>query len=140
MKSFVVSGGHRSSRSYVYLECDISKESFQGFEDPSAKETKTGTKMFYSLQSKLMFEKQQMLNACDTELLPSLCASGFSSATGRATRMTSPLWLWTPETGRWSPLQTTRARSFTSTSAGRWCSREVSVCARVHYTEESNSD
>ncbi len=45
----------------------------------------------------------------------------------RATRTTSLLSLWTLGTGRLSRLRRTRGSSFTSTSAGRWCSREVSV-------------
>lgn len=50
----------------------------------------------------------------------------------RATRTTSPLWRWTLATGRWSTLQRTRRKTFTSTCAGRWCSREVCVHTCFH--------
>lgn len=53
--------------------------------------------------------------------------SVLSSVMVRATRTTCPLWPWTLGTGRLSRLRRTRQRNFTSTSAGRWCSREVSV-------------
>lgn len=50
----------------------------------------------------------------------------------RATRTTSPLWRWTLATGRWSTLQTTQRKTFTSMCAGHWCSREVSVLTCFH--------
>ena len=61
---------------------------------------------------------------CQTEIW-SLCLSALCSATGRATPTTSHLWRWTLGTGRSSPRLWTRRIDSTSTSAGRWHSREV---------------
>lgn len=73
------------------------------------------------------------MNTAVAEFSPSvLPPCSLSLVMVRATRTTSPLWRWTLATGRWSTLQMTRRKTFTSTCAGRWCSREVSVHTCLH--------
>lgn len=54
----------------------------------------------------------------------------------RVSRTTSPLWPWTPGTGRWRPLQTTVGRVSTSMSAGHWFRWEVGALTCILHCNE----
>lgn len=73
----------------------------------------------------------EVLNECSVKLKTALCP--LWTVTDRAARTTSPLWPWTPGTGRCSTPLATPVKRCTSTCAGRWCRWEV----RVHASPQS---